>query len=408
MSEKSEDLIQMQEEEEKENQENESWQKIPNIKVLSINYNQNKTLLVLSTNYGYRIYDVLNNFKLVSTLDQNQKDLGPLKKAKLLYKSSLIGFVGDRDNERFKENVFCFYSDEYKKILSKISFNQNIKDFYISSSLLFICFVANIYVFELHSMKYIHCIPHCLFKENLFSFIEDPLEESDNEEYTNNNKVISVGYVSTYQNDIKIQRYIINKNIPKFVVKDEVLSDFGECPEMIKLLKGFKIIVISKNGNKLHIYDYVNNSLLYCHNLTRGSINIKDISFGLKNKFLMIHYNLYQFDIIKIKKDYYENGKPVCTCTKSAGNKYGYRKLKTYDFGFHKNNVENAFCSGNITDIKGVNNLCIKFDPKQKDIINIIDNNGYLTKYQFDRKEKGDKLKKVEHICLFEKDNSKS
>ena len=148
--------------------------------------------------------------------------------------------------------------------------------------------------------------------------------------------------------------------------------------------------------------------MLYCHNLTRGSINIKDISFGLKNKFLMIHYNLYQFDIIKIKKDYYENVKPVCTCTKSAGNKYGYRKLKTYDFGFHKNNVENAFCSGNITDIKGVNNLCIKFDPKQKDIINIIDNNGYLTKYQFDRKEKGDKLKKVEHICLFEKDNSKS
>ena len=73
MSEKSEDLIQMQEEEEKENQENESWQKIPNIKVLSINYNQNKTLLVLSTNYGYRIYDVLNNFKLVSTLDQIRK-----------------------------------------------------------------------------------------------------------------------------------------------------------------------------------------------------------------------------------------------------------------------------------------------------------------------------------------------
>ena len=150
MSEKSEDLIQMQEEEEKENQENESWQKIPNIKVLSINYNQNKTLLVLSTNYGYRIYDVLNNFKLVSTLDQNQKDLGPLKKAKLLYKSSLIGFVGDRDNERFKENVFCFYSDEYKKILSKISFNQNIKDFYIRNFLPTFVFLIFFFFLFLH------------------------------------------------------------------------------------------------------------------------------------------------------------------------------------------------------------------------------------------------------------------
>ena len=74
------------------------------------------------------------------------------------------------------------------------------------------------------------------------------------------------------------------------------MSDFSECPEMLKLFKGFKIIVISKSGNKLHIYDYVNNSLLYCLNLGKGSLNIQDISFGLKNKFFLIHYNTYQFD----------------------------------------------------------------------------------------------------------------
>ena len=244
----------------------------------------------------------MNDFKLVSTVDQNQKELGPLKKTKILYKSSLVGFIGARENEHFKENTFYFYSDNYKKILSKISFKQNIKDFYISSSLLFICFISNIYAFELYSMKYIHCIPHCLFKEKLFSITEDPLEENYDEEFANNNKVISVGYVTSYQNNIKIQRYIINKNIPNFVVKDELISDFEGCPEMIKLFKGFKMIVLSKSGNKLHIYDYVNNSLLYCHNLGNGSLNIKDISFGLKNKFILIHYNLYQFDLIKIKR----------------------------------------------------------------------------------------------------------
>ena len=41
------------------------------------------------------------------------------------------------------------------------------------------------------------------------------------------------------------------------------------------------------------------------------------------------------------------------------------------------------------------------FDPKQKEIINIVDNNGFLTVYQFDRKEKGDKLKLVKNVCLF-------
>ena len=121
MSDKSEEIIKNQDEEDQENIANEEeWKKPSQLKILSIDYNQNNTLLILSTNYGYRIFDVLNDFKLVSTVDQNQKELGPLKKTKILYKSSLIGFIGARENERFKENTFYFYSDNYKKILSKI------------------------------------------------------------------------------------------------------------------------------------------------------------------------------------------------------------------------------------------------------------------------------------------------
>ena len=397
MKENSDDVIGIQDEEEEINS-GEQWKKTPYLKIYSMDYNQNNTLLVLSTNYGYRIFDVLNDFKLVSVVDENQKELGPLKKTKILYKSSLLGFIGMRENERFKENTFNFYSDEYKKILSKISFNQNIKDFHISSSLLFICFISNIYVFELHSMKYIHCIPHCLYKDKLFSIAEDPLEEGEDEEFTYNNKVITVAYVSSYQNDIKIQRYIINKNITNYVVKDDLISDFDECPEMIKLFKGFKIIVVSKLGNQLHIYDYMNNTLLYCHNLSKGNLNIQDISFGLKNKFMMIHYNMFQFDIIKIKK---ENGRAQCTCAKKS-NKFGYKRLKTYDFGFNKSKIDNSYCKGELLKKNGANNFCVHFDPKQKEIINIVDNNGYLTVYQFDRKEKGDKLKLIKNVSLFE------
>ena len=61
MSEKSEEIIGMQEDDEQENAENEQWKKFPNLKILSIDFNQNNTLLVLSTNYGYRIFDVLND-----------------------------------------------------------------------------------------------------------------------------------------------------------------------------------------------------------------------------------------------------------------------------------------------------------------------------------------------------------
>ena len=41
-------------------------------------------------------------------------------------------------------------------------------------------------------MKFIHNIPHCLFKENVFSITEDPLEENEKDEFAFNNKVIIV------------------------------------------------------------------------------------------------------------------------------------------------------------------------------------------------------------------------
>ncbi len=389
----------MNEEKSKDGENANNWKKIPNLKIISMNYNQNNTLLVLSTNYGYRIFDVLNDFQLISTVDESQKELGPLKKAKILYKSSLIGFIGEKENERFKENTFYFYSDEYKKILSKITFSQNIKDFYISSSLLFICFLTNIYVFELHSMRYIHNIQHCLYNEKLISIVEDPLEETEDEEYLTNNKVITIGYVTSYQNEIRIQRYIINKNIPNFVVKDTVKSDFNECPEMIKLIKGLKIIVVSKNGNRLHIYDYVNNSLLYCLYLGNDNYNINDINLGIKNKFLMFYYKVYQIDIIKMDK---ELKKVKCNCSDS-NNKFLYKRLKTFDFN-NKSRINNVYSSGTIINKgKYLEYLC-QFDPKKKDIINVVNNGGFLTVYQFDRKQEGDKFKTLKNICLFEED----
>ena len=61
MSDKSEEIIGAQDEEDQENIENEEWKKPSQLKILSIDFNQNNTLLVLSTNYGYRIFDVLND-----------------------------------------------------------------------------------------------------------------------------------------------------------------------------------------------------------------------------------------------------------------------------------------------------------------------------------------------------------
>ena len=61
MSDKSEEIIGAQDEEDQEKIENEEWKKPSQLKILSIDFNQNNILLVLSTNYVYRIFDVLND-----------------------------------------------------------------------------------------------------------------------------------------------------------------------------------------------------------------------------------------------------------------------------------------------------------------------------------------------------------
>ena len=82
--------------------------------------------------------------------------------------------------------------------------------------------------------------------------------------------------------------------------------------------------------------------------------------------------------------------------------KNALKRLSTFDY--NKGKIENAYSSGYILNKKGWNIFNCKFDPKQKDIINVVNNGGFVTVYHFDRKEKGDKFKSLKNICLFEED----
>ena len=117
----------------------------------------------------------------------------------------------------------------------------------------------------------------------------------------------------------------------------------------------------------------------------------------------MFYYNMYQIDVVKIDK-LDENHKVKCQCPKHGDNKFSYKRLRTFDSSGSKSKIENTFASGVILNTKGWNVFRCHFDPKKKDIINVVDNGGFLTVYQFDRKEKGDKMKTIKIHCLFEED----
>ena len=171
---------------------------------------------------------------------------------------------------------------------------------------------------------------------------------------------------------------------------------------MLKLIKGLKIIVLSKNGNRLHIYDYVNNSLLYCLNLGDGNYNVNDINLGIKDKFLMFFYNAFQIDIIKLEKHI---RKVKCNC--DVHNKFNLKRMKTFDFNSYKTKINNVYSSCAISNKGKFLEFICQFDPKKKDIINVVNSGGFLTVYQFDRKKEGDRFKTFKNVCLFEQDLTK-
>ena len=116
----------------------------------------------------------------------------------------------------------------------------------------------------------------------------------------------------------------------------------------------------------------------------------------------MFHYNMFQVGIIKINK---YNQIAKCDCFKhTENNKNALKRLKTYDYNSNNNKIENTYASGTILNKKGWNDFVCQFDPKNKSIINVVNNGGFLTVYQFDRKEKGDKFKPLKNFCLFEED----
>ena len=378
-----------------------SWNKHPNLKILSISINQNKTLLVMGTNYGYRIFDMQNEFKLISIVDQHQKELGPLKRVKLLYKSQLIGFLSTNDNNRFKENCFYFYLDDFQKIISKLTFKHKILNFELSSSLLFICFLSNILVFELNTMKFVHNIKYCYYNEKIFSIIEDPFNLSNKKETIINSdetKIITICYVSSYRNEIKLQRYITYKNETLYVIKDSIKTKFKNCPSYINLFNDSKLVIVSHNGNKMHIYDYVNKKLLICLFLGILNFNIIKIDYDIKKKFLLIYYNLNQLDLYKIRDKKNPNKKFECQCNEHPDDEHELEKRTIFEcensdyFPNYEGTLE-PFGHGNIIHKKDVLFFNCEFDQKKKDIINLVNNKGTLVSYKFNRKEQGEIFK---------------
>ena len=83
------------------------------VRVNSIRYNQDYTLLTLGTSKGYKIF-LLETLKTCQDETDVVKNLGDINIAMAYYKSSLVFFLPTKDNKNFSDKEVIVFDNFYQ------------------------------------------------------------------------------------------------------------------------------------------------------------------------------------------------------------------------------------------------------------------------------------------------------
>ena len=282
------------------------WNKFPTLEINNIEFNSDKTLLIFSTNSGYRIYDS-KTFTLLSHLNEKQLHLGSLKKVSVFYCSYIICFLASDNNDIYKTNQIFFYNDFNNKIMSIINFQERVFTFFLTKYLIIICLWHKILIFELNTLKCIYQIINIDVHDDLITIYEDYNNEK-------NLNIIHLGFITTFfekENVVSINSFIIKNNTITHLKKNGIITLFKNISK-IYFDNNNKLIVVSEYGNKIHIYNIDNNNLLYCIYMGNQILNISNFSFDKNEIFFLCVFDLDEINIFKLIKNEKENFN--CNC----------------------------------------------------------------------------------------------
>ena len=347
------------------------------VKINSIRYNQDFSLLTLGTSKGYKIF-LTSNLKQANEETETVKNLGEISLAMAYYKSSLVFFLPSRYNQNFTNNEIIIFDDFYQtKFASFKDKSEEILNFFISKNILSFITLSKIIVIELKTFQVIDIIHNINSTNKLLSF-----NNFDFIAYTllkNKKKV----YVKYYQNkDHKIES----------LMKKEITSNFEFIQTLQLSPSGEVLAIVSIFGNKIHIYYTKDGKLKDCIFLGPTLQTIENVLFPeLRPNYFFVLKNNKKFYIYKISKEREEN--PKCICRK-YDDKYikneNEEKENSGIFGFFRKSSRNKDIkeAHAFSEYEG-NIKFIDFDRnKRKDII-LINQKGEFIKYHFNKKMSG-------------------
>ena len=373
------------------------WNKFPTLEINNIEFNSDKTLLIFSTNSGYRIYDS-KTFTLLSNINDKQLHLGSLKKVSVFYCSYIICFLASDNNDIYKTNQIFFYNDFNNKIMSIINFQERVFTFFLTKYLIIICLWHKILIFELNTLKCIYQIINIDVHDDLITLYEDYNNEK-------NLNIIHLGFITTFfekENVVSINSFIIKNNTITHLKKNGIITLFKNISK-IYFDNNNKLIVVSEYGNKIHIYNIDNNNLLYCIYMGNQILNISNFSFDKNEIFFLCVFDLDEINIFKLIKNVKENFN--CNCIFHPDNEIIKRRNssnKSFLKGYFKRILSDCtepyiYYSFNIN---GDFFKCYFNNLNDNEII-LISNYGNAIIYDFN-KIQNENLKVIKEIKLFE------
>jgi len=373
------------------------WNKFPTLEINNIEFNSDKTLLIFSTNSGYRIYDS-KTFTLLSNINDKQLHLGSLKKVSVFYCSYIICFLASDNNDIYKTNQIFFYNDFNNKIMSIINFQERVFTFFLTKYLIIICLWHKILIFELNTLKCIYQIINIDVHDDLITIYEDYNNEK-------NLNIIHLGFITTFfekENVVSINSFIIKNNTITHLKKNGIITLFKNISK-IYFDNNNKLIVVSEYGNKIHIYNIDNNNLLYCIYMGNQILNISNFSFDKNEIFFLCVFDLDEINIFKLIKNEKENFN--CNCIFHPDNEIIKRRNssnKSFLKGYFKRILSDCtepyiYYSFNIN---GDFFKCYFNNLNDNEII-LISNYGNAIIYNFN-KIQNENLKVIKEIKLFE------
>ena len=350
------------------------------IKVNSIRYNQDFSLLTLGTSKGYRIF-LTSDFELCNEETDANNNFGDISIAMVYYKSSFVFLLPSRNNKKYSKKQLIIFDDFYQtKLASFEDKHEEIINFFLSKNVLFIITVNKIIVVEIFTFKIIEIIEKANTNKKLIAF----------------NNYDFICYINfQYKKTIYIKKYE-NINYKLISKKTKLLNSSFEFLQIIQISPmGDLIGVISVFGNKIHIYYTQTGKLKECIYMGPTIHTIEKMFFSEKKpNYLFILKNDDRFQIYKIAK---LNENPKCICDKYDEKNIINKEVineeeepKTGIIGFFRKSFKNK-------DIKEIHCFCedkgvllfADFDRnKHKDII-IIKSDGKLIKYHFNKKRTG-------------------